>query len=53
LATIPSSGLKDKFASVFPAKAKEIKEFRAANKDVVVGSYTVDQVWLAWRALCR
>eukprot|EP00042_Codosiga_hollandica_P026826 m.129234 g.129234 ORF g.129234 m.129234 type:complete len:475 (-) comp52308_c0_seq1:171-1595(-) len=51
MATVPSSGLKERFAAIFPEKSKEIAEFRKANNNVVVGSYTVDQVYGGMRGI--
>ena len=50
-ATVAPSGLKDRFKALYPAKAKQIKEFRAENNNEVVGSYTVDQVYGGMRGI--
>lgn len=37
--------LKTRLAELIPQKQAEIKEFKDANKDVVVGTVTVDQIY--------
>ncbi|KCV72990.1 citrate synthase, mitochondrial [Fonticula alba] len=39
------SSLKERVAELIPAKQAEIKEFRDAHKNTVVGSVTVDQIY--------
>lgn len=43
------SSLKTRLAELIPIKQKEIKDFKDAHKDTVIGTVTVDQVC----AFCR
>jgi len=49
--SVASSGLKERFKQVAAAKAQQIKEFRAANNNEVVGTYTVDQTYGGMRGI--